>query len=126
VPACVYTHPEIATVGLDETQAKDAGREVVTGRFPFAATSKAVVADETDGFVNVVADAGTKQLLGVQIVGPHATELIGEAAVLVRLQATLEALADTIHPHPTLSEALMEAALDALGRPLHMTSRRKK
>jgi len=126
VPACVYTHPEIATVGLDEAQAKEAGRQVVTGRFPFAATSKAVVADETDGFVNVVADAGTKQLLGVQIVGPHATELIGEAAVLVRLQATLEALAETIHPHPTLSEALMEAALDALGRPLHMKSKKRK
>jgi len=126
VPACVYTEPEIATVGLDETQAKEAGRQVLTGRFPFAATSKAVVADETEGFVNVVGDAGTRQLLGVQIVGPHATDLISEAAVLVRLQATLEALAATIHPHPTLREALMEAALDALGRPLHMMSRRKK
>ncbi len=125
VPAGIYTHPEIATVGLDQTQAKEAGRDVITGRFPFSATPKAVVADETDGFVQVVADAKTRQLLGVQIVGPHATDLIAEAAVLVQMEARLDELGGTIHPHPTLSEALMEAALDALGRPLHTISKRK-
>jgi dihydrolipoamide dehydrogenase len=126
VPAGIYTQPEIATVGMAEAQAKEAGREVVTGRFPFAAAAKAVVADETDGFVQVVADARTKQLLGVQIVGPHATDLISEAAALVQVEATLDELAETIHPHPTLSEALLEAGLDALGRPLHTMTRKKK
>ncbi len=125
VPAGIYTHPEIATVGMDQAQATAAGRDLVTGRFPFAATTKAVVADETEGFVQVVADAGTKQLLGVQIIGPHATDLISEAAVLVRMEATLDALVETIHPHPTLSEALMEAGLDALDRPLHTISRKR-
>lgn len=125
VPVCVYTRPEIATVGMDGAQATAAGRDVITGRFPFAATSKAVVADEAEGFVQVVADAGTRQLLGVQIIGPHATELIGEAAVLVRTEATLTELVETIHPHPTLSEALMEAGLEALGRPLHTMSRKR-
>jgi len=125
VPACVYTRPEIATVGLDEAQATSAGREVVTGRFAFAATSKAVVANEAEGFARVVADAGTGQVVGVQIIGPHATELIGEAAVLVRTEATLTELVETVHPHPTLSEALMEAGLEALGRPLHTMSKRR-
>jgi dihydrolipoamide dehydrogenase len=125
VPAGVYTHPEIATVGLDQDQAAKAGHDVLTGRFNFAATSKAVVAEETEGFVQVVADAGTKQILGVQIIGPHATDLISEAAVLVQTEATLHELVETIHPHPTLSEALMEAGLDALGRPLHAMSKRK-
>jgi dihydrolipoamide dehydrogenase len=125
VPACVYTRPEIATVGMDEAAAKTAGHEVLTGRFPFAATSKAVVADEPEGFVHLVADARTKQLLGVQIVGPHATDLISEATVLVQTEATLNELVETIHPHPTLSEALMEAGLEALGRPLHIMSKKK-
>ena len=125
VPACVYTHPEIATVGMDEAAAKEAGHDVVTGRFPFAAAPKAVVADDAEGFVQVVADAATKQILGVQIIGPHATDLISEAAVLVQTEATLHELVETIHPHPTLSEALMEAGLDALGRPLHTISKRK-
>ena len=120
VPAGIYTQPEIATVGMDETQAKEAGRDVVTGRFPFAAAPKAVVADETDGFVQVVADAGTKQLLGVQIMGPHATDLISEAAALVQVEATLEELAETIHPHPTPAETLMEAAEVFFGQSTHV------
>jgi dihydrolipoamide dehydrogenase len=125
VPAGVYTHPEIATVGLDEAHAAEAGHEVVTGRFPFGATAKAIVAEEPDGFVQIVADAKTKQILGVQIIGPHATDLISEAAVLVQTEATLDELVETIHPHPTLSEALMEAGLDALGRPLHTMPRKR-
>jgi len=125
VPAGVYMQPEIATVGLDQTQAKEAGRDTITGRFPFAALGKAIVADETEGFVQVVADAATRQLLGVQIVGLHATDLISEAAVLMHMEARLDELAETIHPHPTLSEALMEAALDALGRPLHTISKKR-
>ncbi|MBN1916854.1 MAG: dihydrolipoyl dehydrogenase [Verrucomicrobia bacterium] len=125
VPAGVYTRPEIAMVGLDQARATEAGREVITGRFPFGAAAKAVVADEPDGFVQIVADAKTKQILGVQIVGPHATDLISEAALLVQTEATLNELVETIHPHPTLSEALMEAGLDALGRPLHTMPKRK-
>lgn len=125
VPAGIYTHPEIATVGLDEAHATEAGHEVVTGRFPFGATAKAIVAEETDGFIQIVADAKTKQILGVQIIGPHATDLISEAAILVQTEATLNELVETIHPHPTLSEALMEAGLDALGRPLHTMSKKK-
>jgi len=125
VPAGVYTRPEVATVGLDEAHATEAGHEVITGRFPFGAAAKAIVAEEPDGFVQIVADAKTKQVLGVQIVGPHATDLISEAALLVQTEATLNELVETIHPHPTLSEALMEAGLDALGRPLHTLPKRK-
>ena len=110
VPAVIFTSPEMAAVGLDEEQAKEAGHEVAVGKFPFAASGRAMSLMETDGFVKVVADAKTDLVLGVQMVGPEVTELIAEAALAIELGATTEDIARTIHAHPTLPEAMMEAA----------------
>ena len=110
VPAVIFTHPEMASVGLLEEQAKEAGHEVVTGQFPFAASGRAMSLMETDGFVKIVADKQTDEVLGVHMVGPEVTELIAEAALAIEMGATTEDIARTIHAHPTLPEAMMEAA----------------
>ncbi len=125
VPRCLYTLPEIAAVGLTEQQAQDEGYDVSVGRFPFSASGRAATAGQRDGFVKVVADAGSGELLGVHIAGPQATELIAEAALALRMEATLADVAACIHAHPTLSEALREAALDASGGAIHIPPRRK-
>ena len=125
VPRCLYTLPEIAAVGLTEQQARDEGYEVAAGRFPFSASGRAATAGEREGFVKVVADAGSGELLGVHIAGPQATELIAEAALALRMEATLADIAACVHAHPTLSEALREAALDASGDAIHIPPRRK-
>ncbi|MCL1888534.1 MAG: dihydrolipoyl dehydrogenase [Kiritimatiellaeota bacterium] len=109
-PACIFTFPEIATVGLTEEQARTRGRDVRVSKFPFLALGKALAINETDGFVKWVADAGSGQLLGAHVVGPHATELIATAALAIRNELTAAEAARTIHAHPTLSEAWMEAA----------------
>ncbi|MGQ9478001.1 MAG: dihydrolipoyl dehydrogenase [Candidatus Bipolaricaulia bacterium] len=123
VPAVIFTDPEIAYVGLSEAeaQAQAQGRRIAVGRFPFAALGRAVALGpgEAEGFVKVIADAESKAILGVQIVGPEASNLISEAAIAIETGATLEELARTVHPHPTLPEALMEAAFVALERPIH-------
>jgi dihydrolipoamide dehydrogenase len=111
VPRCVYTRPEIASVGWTEQQAKDRGFEVKTGKFSFKAVGKALVYGESDGFVKVVADAKTKDVLGVHMIGPHVTDFISEAALAQLLNAASWEVGRTIHPHPTLSEALGEAML---------------
>jgi dihydrolipoamide dehydrogenase len=110
MPSAIFTDPEIATVGLTEEEAKVQGHEVKIGKFPFAASGKALAMDDTDGFVKVVADAKTDDLLGVHMIGPHVSELIGEAALALELGASSEDLALTVHTHPTLPESLMEAA----------------
>ncbi len=110
VPAVIFTAPEMASVGLLEEQAREQGREVAVGSFPFAASGRAMSLMETDGFVKVVADAKTDEVLGVHMVGPEVTELIAEAALAIELGATTEDIARTIHAHPTLPEAFMEAA----------------
>jgi len=110
MPSAIFTDPEIATVGLTEEEARAAGHEVKIGKFPFAASGKALAMDDTDGFVKVVADAKTDDLLGVHMIGPHVSELIGEAALALELGASSEDLALTVHTHPTLPESLMEAA----------------
>lgn len=120
VPAVIFTDPEIAYVGLTEREAKEQGYTPLVGRFPFTALGRALTMGETEGFVKIVADAETGVVLGVQIVGPEASTLISEAALAIEMGARLEDLAATIHPHPTLPEALMEAAFVALGRPLHV------
>jgi dihydrolipoamide dehydrogenase len=125
VPAVTFTHPEVASVGLTEAKAKEAGYDVVVGRFPFAALGRAQTYGHTDGLVKVVAESRYGEVLGVHIMGPNASDIIPEAVLSLRLEATLEDLADTIHAHPTLPEAVMEAALDALGRPIHKTGRRR-
>jgi len=120
VPACTYCRPQIASVGLTEAKAREAGREVSIGKFPFTANGKAVALGDTEGFVKVVADKASGEILGVHIVGPEATEIIHEFAVGRTLEATLEEIIHTIHAHPTLSEAALEATLGALGQAIHI------
>ena len=110
VPAVIFTSPEMASVGLQEAEARERGHEVSVGQFPFAASGRAMSLMETEGFVKVVADAKTDLVLGVHMVGPEVTELIAEATLAIELGATSEDIARTIHAHPTLPEALMEAA----------------
>lgn len=113
VPRCIYTHPEVAAVGLTEEEALEEGYDLKIGKFPFMASGKATVMGEDDGFVKIIADKEFDEILGVHIIGAHATELISESAFAINLEAIGEELAETIHPHPTLSESIMEAA-DAL------------
>jgi dihydrolipoamide dehydrogenase len=120
VPSCTYCRPQIASIGLSEARARENGRDVTIGKFPFTANGKAVALGETDGFVKVVADKATGEILGVHIVGPEATEMIHEFAVGRTLEATLEEIIHTIHAHPTLSEAALEATLAALGQAIHI------
>jgi len=123
IPQAIFTDPEIASAGLSETAAKDAGLEILVGRFPYAALGKALGMREPDGFFQVVADASEHRILGVAILGADASELISEAAVAIESGLTLEAIADAIHPHPTLPEGLKEAAENALGRAIHTVNR---
>ncbi len=120
VPAVVFTDPEIATAGLSEAEARDQGFEVKVGKFPWAANGRALTQGETDGFVKVITDAGDGQILGVAIVGPSASDLISEAALAIEMDAFAEDVGLTIHPHPTLGEAVMEAANKALGHAIHV------
>src|SRR5207245_11045789 len=123
-PNCVYTDPEIAHVGLGEKEAKDKGLEVRVGRFPFAASGRALTLGQSEGFVKVIADAGSGRLLGAHIIGPRATDLIAEATLAIQNGLTLEQLDLTIHAHPTLPESRMEAALAAPGRATHIANRK--
>jgi len=120
----IFTDPEIASVGLTEAQAKQKGYEPIVGKFQFTALGRAIIAGETDGFVKVVADKESDLVLGVHIVGPEASDLISEAALAVEMGATLEDLGCTIHPHPTLPEAIMEAAEAAKGKAIHIVQKR--
>jgi dihydrolipoamide dehydrogenase len=119
VPACVFTDPEVASVGLTEEQAREQGYDVVTGTFPFAANAKASVYGERQGFVKVVSESRYGELLGVHIVGPHASDLILEGGLALSMEATLDEIDATIHAHPTLGETIAEAALAARGLALH-------
>jgi dihydrolipoamide dehydrogenase len=120
VPACTYCDPEVASIGLSEARARERGHDVVAAKFPFAASGKAAILGRGDGFVKIVRETRHDQLLGVHIIGPRATELIAEAGIALRLEATNEDLERAIHPHPTLSEAMMEAARVAAGRGIHI------
>jgi dihydrolipoamide dehydrogenase len=128
IPSVVFTDPEIASAGLLESEARLKGYDVLVGQFPFAANGRAVSMMETQGFVKMVADKKNHILLGVQIVGPEASNLISEAVLAIEMAARLEDFALTIHPHPTLGETLMEAAEVTLGHPIHIIpkSRSKK
>jgi len=120
VPSCTYCRPQVASIGLTESKAKEGGREVAVGKFPFTANGKAVALGETEGFIKVVADKKTGEILGVHIIGPEATEIIHEFAVGRTLEATVDEIMHTIHAHPTLSEAALEATLAALGQAIHI------
>lgn len=119
VPWAIFTDPEIAGAGMTEKQAVEAGYQVKKSRFPFAALGRALAAGEPDGFVRIISEAQGGVVLGVQIVGPEASDLISEATLAIEMGATVEDLALTIHPHPTLPEALMEASDVALGQSVH-------
>jgi len=119
VPAPIYTSPEVASVGLTEEEARAAGNDVLTGRFPFRPLGRAMALNEQEGMVKIVADRKYGELLGVHIIGPYATELIHEAVIAIKLEATVEELMTNIHAHPTLSEAIGEAALDVKGEAIH-------
>jgi dihydrolipoamide dehydrogenase len=123
VPAVIFTDPEIAYVGLDEEQAQAQGYEVAVGKFPFAASGRALAMAHTDGFVKVIGDRKSGALLGVQIVGAEASDLISEACLALEMGARMEDIGYTMHPHPTLGEAIMEAAEAALGRAVHQLNK---
>ncbi len=120
VPAVTYCDPEVGSVGLTEAQAKERGHDVACGKFPFTALAKAAILGKTEGFVKVVRETRYDELLGVHIIGPHATDLIAEACVALQIESTTEELFRTIHAHPTLSEALAEAAHAAVGHAIHI------
>jgi dihydrolipoamide dehydrogenase len=123
IPGAIFTDPEIAVVGLTETQAKEKGMDVRIGKFPFAALGRAMAVNETEGFFKVVSDKETHKVLGVHIVGPSATDLISEGALALEMHAFLEDIGLTIHPHPTLGEGLMEASMAGLGHAIHVLNR---
>ncbi len=120
VPNCTYCDPEVASVGLTEEKAKAAGYDVKVGKFPFSASGKARILGETDGFVKIVAEKKYDEVLGVHIIGPHATELLAEACVGIALETTADELGRIIHAHPTVSESIMEAAEGVHDLTIHM------
>jgi len=120
IPNCTYCHPEVASVGLTEEQAREKGYDVEVGTFPWTANGRALTAGDTEGFVKIIRDKQYSEVLGAHIVGPHATELIAEFVVGRHLESTAEEMDRAMHPHPTLSEAIGEAALASLGHALHI------
>lgn len=126
VPACTFTVPEVAQVGLTEQAAKDAGIETKVGRFPFAASGRAMAMSETEGMVKIVGNAGTDEVVGVHVLGAEAGELIASGALAMAMEATVEEMARTIHTHPTLSETMMEAGEDYFGMGIHTPPRKRK
>ena len=120
MPSIVYTWPEIASVGLAEHEVKESGREYKVGRFPFSANGRARTMGETTGFVKFIADAKTDELLGAHLIGPNVSELCAEVVLAFEYRGASEDIGVTVHSHPTLSEAVKEAALGVLGRAIHL------
>jgi dihydrolipoamide dehydrogenase len=123
-PNCIYTDPEIAHVGLGEKEARDKGLDIKVGKFPFVASGRALTLGQSEGFAKVIADSASGKILGAHIIGPRATDLIAEATLAIQNELTMEQLDLTIHAHPTLPESLMEAALAAQGRAIHIPNKR--
>ena len=123
IPAAVFTDPEVATVGMTETEAEEAGFDPLVGQFPMQASGRALTLAETEGFVRIVADTDSEFVLGAQIVGPEASELVAEFALATEMGAQLEDVVSTIHTHPTLGEAVMESAANARGEAIHTLNR---
>ena len=119
VPTCIYSNPEVSSIGLTEEKAKEKGYDVKIGKMSFKAIGKALIFGESDGFVKIIADKETDDLLGVHMIGPHVTDMISEAGLAQVLDATPWEIAESIHPHPTLSEVIGEAALAVDGKQIH-------
>ena len=126
IPSVIYTLPEVAWVGKTEQEIKASGDAYNVGQFPFAASGRALAANETEGFVKIIADAETDRILGVHVLGPQASELIAQAVIAMEFDASAEDLGLTMFAHPTLSEAVHEAALGVAGHAIHMVNRKKK
>jgi dihydrolipoamide dehydrogenase len=124
IPSAIFTDPEIATVGSSEPEALEKGFQISTGRFPYSANGRALASPETDGFTKIVAEKDSGVVLGIGIVGAEASDLISEGSLALEMGATLEEVGLTIHPHPTLSETIMEAAENALGKAIHIQNKR--
>ena len=120
VPHCTYSFPEVAAFGMSEAQAKERGHDVRVGRFPLSANSKADILGAREGFVKFVSDNRYGEILGIHMIGPRVTELLPEGILGKNLEATVDDMIASIHAHPTLSEAVREAGLDALGRVIHL------
>lgn len=123
MPAVIFTDPEIATVGLSESEAKEKGHNAAIGKFPFAALARALTQGSTEGYVKVIFDKDTKQVLGFHIIGAGASDLIGEATLAIEMGASVEDISLTVHPHPTLTESIMESAKAALGEAIHIVNK---
>jgi dihydrolipoamide dehydrogenase len=119
IPNVTFCHPEIGSIGLTEREAKEAGHEIKVGKFPLRANGKALIEGAEDGFAKVIADKETNDLLGVHMIGGNATELIGEAAMAMLFEATPWEIGASVHPHPTISEVIGEAALAVDGMQIH-------
>ena len=126
VPAATFTHPEVASVGFTEKAAREAGYDVIVGKFPFTALGRAQTYGDTEGLIKVVSERRYHEVLGVHVIGPSASDLIPEGVLAIGLEATLEDIAGTIHAHPTLGEAPMEASMVALGLPVHIPPARRR
>jgi dihydrolipoamide dehydrogenase len=120
IPGCTYTHPQVASMGMTEKRARQSGREIRVGKFPFAASGRALAAGESDGFVKLIFEAKYGELLGVHMIGQDVTELLAELVLARKLEATEQEILSAMHPHPTMSEAVMEAAAAADGRAIHI------
>jgi dihydrolipoamide dehydrogenase len=126
VPNCIYTDPEVATVGLSEEEAKSSGYEVRVGKFPLTASGRARTMNENEGLIKLVADAKSDLLLGMHIVAPQAESLIGEGIMALEMGATLEDIGLSVHPHPTFTEGIMDAAEAAHGKAIHILNPKPK
>ncbi|HVA28474.1 MAG TPA: FAD-dependent oxidoreductase, partial [Candidatus Baltobacteraceae bacterium] len=126
IPNCVYTDPEVATIGLSEEEAKAKGYEVRIGKFPLAASGRARTMNESDGMIKLIGDAKSDLLLGMHIVAPQAESLIGEGVIALEMGATLEDIGLSVHPHPTLTEGIMDAAEAAHGKAIHIVNPKPK
>src|SRR5690606_33032965 len=119
IPSCIYTDPEVASIGLSEKEAKERGMEVKVGKFPFQAIGKAHVHGDTEGFVKIIANKTNDDIVGIHMVGPNVTELISEASLAKLLDATPWEISKTVHAHPTLAEIIGEAAMSVDGNQIH-------
>ena len=120
IPRFICSTPEVAAVGLTEKKAKEEGHNIKIGRYPFSANGKAIIFGEREGLVKIVCDSDTEEILGMHILGPQATDLILEGTLAINQESTVREIIDTIHPHPTLSEAIREAALGVQDRAIHI------